>query len=53
MPEGRAERAVEAERRALDGAEQSATLEDVMAGPHARRQRGRQFRRVNVNRDMM
>ena len=31
MPEGRAERAVEAERRALDGAEHSAILKGVMA----------------------
>ena len=35
MPEGRAERAVEAERRALTAAEHSATLEDVMAGQRA------------------
>ena len=31
MPEGRAERAVEAERRALDGAEHSGILKGVMA----------------------
>jgi hypothetical protein len=31
MPEGRAERAVEAERRALDGAERSGILKGVMA----------------------
>jgi hypothetical protein len=56
MPEGRAERTVEAERRverrALIGAEHSSTLEDVMAVPPARGQRGRQIRLVNVGRDM-
>ena len=52
MPEGRAERTVEVERRALIGAEHNSTLEDVMAVPPARGQRVRQVWRVNVSRDM-